>query len=234
MRMPLLLAACLTPSELRVEVDDTAHGVTDSQTEPTGEDTGSTSDDSGTTGDTQDTHDSAVEPVDEDGDGYATDVDCNDQDPEIHPLQFDDCDGIDDDCNGVIDDATDCPCAITWFADHAYLFCESRERWRDARDACAGVGYALVTVGSSDENAWLHETSALLSDREWWTGLNDRDDEGTFTWVSGEAVSYTNWSSGEPNDYGRGEDCAPLHSAGGEQWNDTDCDDDNRFVCEAG
>lgn len=230
----LLLLACLSPSAL--SVDPPATATADSGTPPTDSgtaDTADTADTSGTT-DTSATTDTEPLAVDEDGDGYTADVDCDDQDPDVHPLAFDACDGVDSDCNNVIDDATDCPCAINHFSDHAYLFCEDRSEWPDARDACGEVGYALVTVNSGDENDWLHETAALLSSREWWSGLNDRDDEGTFTWVSGEPATYTNWNDGEPNDFGRGEDCVPLLNADDREWNDIDCDDDLRFICEAG
>ncbi|MFW6161589.1 MAG: PA14 domain-containing protein [Planctomycetota bacterium] len=42
--------------------------------------------------------------------------------------------------------------------------------------------------------------------------------EGTFAWLTGEAVSYTNWHGGEPNDWGGGEDA--THIRGDSQWND--------------
>ena len=95
----LHLAACVPVAELRVQdtaVTDSASGPTDS-----GEDSGrrdsandtATSTDSATDTDT-------VDPDDRDGDGHEANVDCDDEDPEIHPLAYDDCDGVDDDCNG--------------------------------------------------------------------------------------------------------------------------------------
>ncbi len=165
-------------------------------------------------------------------DGYEADGDCNDHDPDVHPLAYDVCDGVDTDCNGVIDDATDCPCPINHHDGGTYLFCESASPWEEAREVCLSVGYDLVAIGGPDENEWLHDTAALLTTRSWWTGLNDRDDEGTFTWVSGEAVDWTNWDDGEPNDWGRGEDCMAIHSASNDEWNDLDCEDTERFICE--
>jgi len=231
----LLLLACLSPTELSVVGGDSAAtGTPDTAPPVTDTEPGETDSDSGGTTDGETTEPTDDGPQDADGDGHASDVDCNDDDPDIHPLAYDDCDGIDDDCNDLIDDATDCPCPINHFGANAYLFCESRATWQDASAACGDSGYALVTVDSADENAWLHETAAILSSREWWSGFNDRDDEGTFSWVSGAPVSYTNWASGEPNDYGRGEDCAPLLSADNERWNDVSCEEDLRYICEAG
>jgi hypothetical protein len=42
--------------------------------------------------------------VDADADGYDACVDCEDEDPEVHPDAIEDCDGIDNDCSGAIDD----------------------------------------------------------------------------------------------------------------------------------
>ena len=44
---------------------------------------------------------------DVDGDGYAADVDCDDQNAAIHPGAAEVCDGIDNDCDGLQDDADD-------------------------------------------------------------------------------------------------------------------------------
>lgn len=40
---------------------------------------------------------------DEDGDSYSADIDCNDNDPDVHPNTPEIANGIDDDCDGLID-----------------------------------------------------------------------------------------------------------------------------------
>lgn len=51
--------------------------------------------------------------TDADGDGYASNVDCNDADAAINPGADEICDGIDNNCNGDIDEAG----GATWYAD---------------------------------------------------------------------------------------------------------------------
>lgn len=46
----------------------------------------------------------ATEPADQDGDGYAADVDCDDSNSTVYPGAVDVCNGIDDDCDGVADE----------------------------------------------------------------------------------------------------------------------------------
>ena len=48
-----------------------------------------------------------VDPIDNDADGYNADVDCDDENPEIHPQASEVCDGIDNDCDALIDDDDD-------------------------------------------------------------------------------------------------------------------------------
>jgi hypothetical protein len=99
----------------------------------------------------------------------------------------------------------------------------------DAEALAVSLGGHLVTINDAAEQAWLLETfGSIASDNSsnlaenFWIGLNDLEEEGTFRWFSGEPVDYINWASTEPaND--RGEDVVLLdHPANGTlgEWND--------------
>ncbi len=166
---------------------------------------------------------------------------------EAGPAHTEMCDGMDDDCNGHIDDGAGCPCRFREHGSHAYLFCGSggdRSSWTQARDFCVMHGYALVTIDDADEQMWLQRRADSDHSGNWWIGATDRDDystEGTFVWAAdGSALGYTNWLADQPDNFFGAEDCAELRSDAGAPdgtpggWNDTSCDDSERFICESG
>jgi hypothetical protein len=145
----------------------------------------------------------------------------------------------DEDCDGHVDEAGACAgCTQREYGGHTYQLCDYEESWTDARDACRGAGYELVTIDDASEDAWLVGEIQGVADDDWWIGLNDRgsSSEGTFTWVSGGSASYRNWTGGEPNDFA-GEDCVTIDNGGSFEgdwtWGDRDCGASRRFVCEA-
>lgn len=66
--------------------------------------------------------------------------------------------------------------------------------------------------------------------KEFWIGLNDLSEEGTFKWSSGEPVTFENFRSGEPNSNGD-EDCVHAWPTG-QAWNDEDCNRKKPSICE--
>jgi hypothetical protein len=106
-----------------------------------------------------------------------------------------------------------------------------RESWPNAENACNELGGNLVRISSAEENGFLyHLFGDLGGSSRFWTGGNDREDEGTFVWSDGEPLTYTDWRSGEPNDYGSGEDCLVINDGG--TWNDGTCESEFGYICQ--
>jgi hypothetical protein len=103
--------------------------------------------------------------------------------------------------------------------------------WLEAEAECELDGGHLVTIGDAAEDAYVTaQTTLALGPGDIWIGLSDHAAEGTMRWVTGEALVYTNWEMGEPNDFGGDEDCAHVYSTG--LWNDSVCPAAVGYMCE--
>ncbi|MCP4997085.1 MAG: DUF4347 domain-containing protein, partial [Gammaproteobacteria bacterium] len=112
---------------------------------------------------------------------------------------------------------------------HYYKYVSGSFTWNQAESLAEGstfnglTGY-LATVTSAEENLFL--TEKMQADA--WVGGSDRASEGTWKWVGGpedgDTLVYGNWTSGEPNDHGSGEDALQFYygqrNGDGSQWND--------------
>ncbi|MBI1205753.1 MAG: hypothetical protein GC191_00535 [Azospirillum sp.] len=78
-----------------------------------------------------------------------------------------------------------------------------------------GVSGHLSTITSASENALVKN---LASQGDIWLGATDSAAEGSFVWVTGETFSYTNWSSGQPDNFNN-EDYLGMYRNSG-KWND--------------
>jgi C-type mannose receptor len=143
------------------------------------------------------------------------------------------CNGIDDDLDGVIDQKG-CTDRVEHFQGHAYMFVKAEKTWASARSHCASFGYHLATIDGVDENNFIRGIAEGIESDEWWIGFNDIATENSFVWEDGSHSTFTNWSSGSPDDFFN-QDCAVLISSDATgAWNDKACDDQRPFVCEAG
>jgi len=98
---------------------------------------------------------------------------------------------------------------------HTYLL-SGAASWEDAQLQAKQLGGNLVTLNDAAEEAWIRDTFSATE--RLWTGINDIAVEGQFEWVSGEAVTYTNWAPGEPNNYGGNQDTGTINY--NNQWDD--------------
>jgi|LauGreDrversion4_2_1035121.scaffolds.fasta_scaffold09904_6 hypothetical protein len=119
---------------------------------------------------------------------------------------------------------------------HRYraVFASERLSWTDAKAMAEALGGHLATLTSAAEAQFVF-TSVARSE-QWWIdggpwlgGFQDpsapgySEPSGGWRWVTGEAWTYTNWGSGEPNNYGGTEMYLHYLDAGGSPvpyWND--------------
>ncbi len=103
--------------------------------------------------------------------------------------------------------------------------------WEGARAACRSMGMDLATFASRAAAQAVHGRvkDLLGTNVSYWLGASDASKEGSWTWVSGQAVNHTRWLPGEPNG-GRRENClaAAPASAG---WLDAPCNSTLAALC---
>ncbi len=101
--------------------------------------------------------------------------------------------------------------------------------WYDAAAAAQSRSYhgmagSLVCITSAVENQWVVSTFPDAVPGGYWLGghqaPNSPEPAGGWSWVSGEAWSYTSWNPGEPNNLGGVEDSLLFLSTGHGTWND--------------
>jgi hypothetical protein len=102
---------------------------------------------------------------------------------------------------------------------NTYLLTSKAQTWTEAQAEAVRLGGNLVAINDWQEESWLHQTFGW--NEIYWTGLTDQVQEGSWKWSSGEAVTYTNWAPGEPNNSAADQDYASFNAgAGAGKWDD--------------
>lgn len=117
------------------------------------------------------------------------------------------------------------------------------ERWENAKIHCANLGGYLAIIDDANENSALFSYLQSLGVNNAYFGLSDAAQEGTWTWVDGTPLTFSNWGTGasngdEPNgstyeNYGMFYEFYPNG-----EWNDGDFIDSwtlnggSVFICE--
>merc|ERR1719209_1218623 len=133
-----------------------------------------------------------------------------------------------------------CEAPWTQLSTGCYRFHESPLTQSEAKKFCEEeqeVPAHLVEIDSAEENraiiAEIKRRNFVSRKIDFWLGITDRHSEGDWVHEStGKSVVFTDWRSGEPNNYGSGwefwlagssgtENCAYIHEL--EKWNDVDC-----------
>lgn len=123
---------------------------------------------------------------------------------------------------------------------HYYVYDFSEYTWTDAKAYCESLGGYLATITSKEENDYVYQYVIDSGYSSAYFGLADEETEGIWEWVTGEAVTYTNWASGEPNKENSNENYAMFYYKYTDgKWNDGDfgvstLGKARTFICEWG
>uniref|UniRef100_A0A8C5CCV6 CD209 antigen-like protein C n=1 Tax=Gadus morhua TaxID=8049 RepID=A0A8C5CCV6_GADMO len=122
-----------------------------------------------------------------------------------------------------------CPEGWRKFENACYHHSDQKKSWNNGRNDCIKKGGDLVVIDSSQEQKFLLEYEG-----DFWIGLTDLEQEGTWKWVDGAPLILSNWAEKQPDNgnknaaYGE-EDCAHSRRP---TWNDVSCDTNLRWICE--
>ena len=98
----------------------------------------------------------------------------------------------------------------------------------NAKAQCESDGTFLAIPRSETENDFF---AGLIPNENFWIGINDIEQEGSFVAVNGREVSWTHWRTGEPNG-GTNENAVEiLNDYSGNLWNDIPACRSLKFIC---
>ncbi|KAJ8372708.1 hypothetical protein AAFF_G00277770 [Aldrovandia affinis] len=93
------------------------------------------------------------------------------------------------------------PCPEGWEQSNSkcYYFTTEKKNWKESRSACLKQGADLVIIESVQEQEFISNRTT----ENYWIGLSDSKQEGTWLWVDGTPLQEDKgfWRSGEPDDY---------------------------------
>ena len=107
--------------------------------------------------------------------------------------------------------------------------------WTASEAEAENLGGTLAIVSNSSEQNWIFSSFGSyggVTNRSLWIGLRRNWQGGPFAWVTGQQLTYTNWSLGEPDNCGGNESYVHMWSSSmkypGGKWNDA-ADDVNFY-----
>jgi len=111
--------------------------------------------------------------------------------------------------------------------DKCFYFASGPANYLIALTSCIGLGGTLATI----ENQAEQDALATLTDPDGaYIGLTDFLNEGTFAWVDGTAMGFTNWYFNAPNNGNDNQHCVWIRPD--DEWDDVRCETERAFVCQ--
>ena len=104
--------------------------------------------------------------------------------------------------------------------------------WNDAQQVCESLNSNLTSIHSAAESDFILGQVRSSDTNEFWIGFTDRANEGSFEWVDGSDVTYTNWIERQRDDLQSNQDCGIFVLNWNFGWDDDTCSSHtSRYIC---
>ncbi|XP_028585044.2 uncharacterized protein LOC114597103 [Podarcis muralis] len=99
----------------------------------------------------------------------------------------------------------------------------------DLKQKCLQAGGQLAAPKNAAENTAVQQI-VVQHNKSVFLGVTDIQTEGKFRYLNGDAIVYSNWLQGEPNNEKGRENCVEVYVNG--KWNDRACGEKRLILCE--
>ncbi|KAM7348125.1 lectin subunit alpha-like [Cochliomyia hominivorax] len=116
-----------------------------------------------------------------------------------------------------------------------FINTENKFNWFEAWNECAARIMSLIAVDTLEKHKALDEVlrKKFTKPPNLYLGGNDLGESGKYIWYStGKPFDFSNWSSGNPDNYKGVENCAHIWDQTDFEWNDTTCKSKMGYICE--
>ncbi|XP_056340554.1 macrophage mannose receptor 1-like isoform X3 [Oenanthe melanoleuca] len=127
---------------------------------------------------------------------------------------------------------TDPACLKGWerYGFYCYLVGHTSVTFLEAKKTCERSSGYLTSIRDRYEQAYLTSLIGLSSEKYFWIGLSDMEEQGIFKWVTDEGVLYTNWNAAMP---GKEAGCVALRTGNAAGlWDVQNCEVKAKFLCK--
>ncbi|MED6256370.1 hypothetical protein ATANTOWER_024677 [Ataeniobius toweri] len=125
-----------------------------------------------------------------------------------------------------------CPAGWLKFNHRCFIFIPRAMTWARAQRNCVSLQATLASVHNFEEYHCIQRliiASTHISPQTW-IGGSDAQEERLWLWSDGSPFHYSNWCSGEPNNY-KNQHCLQMNYGGSKCWDDVWCSENLPSIC---